>query len=255
MEITQRSSFLMSVVREVASGRMLPAAMQRPYVWEKADVEAMCDSIMSGFPIGAFLMWNPGPKADLTQLAKGRLGPLKPAAADASGYNPYSLLLDGQNRTATMAWMMLRDEDAPPDSADLSPAEQATWMSGERMVLDFETRSVKFVPAGEAAAGLRLPAWMLFSNAAQSTRMSANAHMRKLVREVWPKYATQETIDDFYDLWDHACNRFREARTTETIIEGASPAEARHAFIRICRVGVPMSQEDFDRAIGWTPGA
>lgn len=245
----------MSVVREVASGRMLPAAMQRPYVWKKADVEAMCDSIMSGFPIGAFLMWNPGPKADLSQLAKGRLGPLMPAAADTLGYSPYSLLLDGQNRAATLAWMMLRDDDVLPEMADLSPAEQATWMSGERLVLDFVTRSVKFVPVEEAAVGLRLPVWMLFSGSANSTRVTASAHMRMLARDVWPKYATQDTIDDFYDLWDHACNRFREARTTETIIEGASPAEARHAFIRICRVGVPMLQEDFDRAIGWTPAA
>lgn len=44
----------------------------------------------------------------------------------------------------------------------------------------------------------------------------------------------------------------REARTVETLIQNATAEEARHAFLRICRVGVPMSQEDFDRAVGWT---
>jgi hypothetical protein len=253
MEIRQRSSFLMTLVREVASGRMLPAAMQRPYVWGKADVEALCDSIMSKFPIGAFLMWNPGPKADLTQLAKGRLGPLMPASADGAAYNPYSLLLDGQNRAATLAWMMLRAEDELPDLADASDAEHATWLGEERLVLDWATRSVKFVPKDEVEVGLRMPAWTLLSNAAEDTRGTANKHWRRLDKEVWPQYAGREEADDFLAFWETACDRFREARTTETIIDGASPAEARHAFVRICRVGVPMSQEDFDRAIGWTP--
>lgn len=251
MEIKQRSSFLMTLVREVASGRMLPAAMQRPYVWGKSDVEALCDSIMSGFPIGAFLMWSPGPKADLTQLAKGRLGPLLPASA--AGYNPYSLLLDGQNRAATLAWMMLRWDEELPALADVSSEERETWLGDERLVLDWATRSVKFVPKDEVEVGLRMPAWTLLSNAGDDTRGTANKHRRKLDKEVWPRYATQEEADEFYAFWEHACDRFREARTTETIIEGATAAEARHAFLRICRVGVPMSQEDFDRAVGWTP--
>lgn len=252
MEIRQRSSFLMTLVREVASGRMLPAAMQRPYVWGKADVEALCDSIMSRFPIGAFLMWNPGPKADLTQLAKGRLGPLMPASGDV-GYSPYSLLLDGQNRAATLAWMMLRPDDALPALDELSAAERATWMAGESLVLDWESRSVKFVPQDEVEVGLRMPAWTLLANASEDSRGTANKHWRRLDKEIWPQYADREEADDFLAFWEKACDHFREARTTETIIEGASPAEARHAFVRICRVGVPISQEDFDRAIGWNP--
>lgn len=253
MEIRQRSSFLVTLVREVASGRMLPAAMQRPYVWRKDDVEALCDSILSGFPIGAFLMWSPGPKADLSQLAKGRLGPLMPASSDAPGYNPYSLLLDGQNRAATLAWMMLREDDELPELTDVSDAERETWLGAEQLVLDWATRSIKFVPKEEVQVGLRMPAWTLLSNSADDARGTANKHWRKLNKEVWPKYASQAEIDDFIALWDTACDRFREARTTETIIEGATADEARHAFVRICRVGVPMAQEDFDRAIGWAP--
>jgi hypothetical protein len=253
MEIKQRSSFLLTLVREVASGRMLPAAMQRPYVWQKADVEALCDSIMSRFPIGAFLMWSPGPKANLTQLAKGRLGPLMPASKDSAGYNPYSLLLDGQNRAATLAWMMVRTDDEVPELLEASDAERSTWMGDERLVLDWATRSVRFVPKDELEVGLRMPAWTLLSNSAEDVRGTANKHWRKLDKEVWPKYATQDEADEFIGFWEKACDRFREARTTETIIEGATAEEARHAFVRICRVGVPMSQEDFDLAVGWQP--
>lgn len=141
MKIRQSSSFLNLILKDVASGRLLPAAMQRPYVWRKADVEALCDSILSGFPIGAFLMWAPGSKADIAQLARARLGPIEArGVADGS----VSLLLDGQNRLSTLAWMMASE---PPALADLSPAEVDTWTGPERLVLDFGTRALKFVPA------------------------------------------------------------------------------------------------------------
>lgn len=250
MKVKQKPKVLMTLLRDVASGRILPAAMQRPYVWQKAEVEALCDSIMCEFPIGAFVMWNPGPKADLSQLAKGRLGPLLPANTDAS-YSPFSLLLDGQNRAATFAWMMVRDEDDVPQLADASDAERATWLGSERLVLDWATRSVKFVPKDDVEVGLRMPAWTLLSTANDDARGTANKHWRRLDKDIWPQYADRKEADSFLAFYELACDRFREAWITETTIEGATRAEARHAFQRLCRTGVPMSQEDFDRAIGW----
>lgn len=256
MEIKQRSSFLLTLVREVASGRMLPAAMQRPYVWTKDDVLALCDSILSGFPIGAFLAWAPGPKANLADLARGRLGPIPAATKDTAGYNPYSLLLDGQNRAATLAWMMHRPDSALPDIPDSAKVERETWLDGEVLVLDWAARAVKFVPKAELEVGLRMPAWTLLGNATEDSRISANQHYRRLMRDVWPAYASTTEMDDFIEFWDKACDKFREAQINITVIESATADEARHAFLRISRVGVPMSQEDFDTAVSWsTPKA
>lgn len=249
MKIRQSSSFLFTLIREVSAGRMLPAAMQRPYVWRKADVEALCDSILSGFPIGAFLMWAPGEKADLTCLAKGRLGPMLPAK-DVETSNPYCLLLDGQNRLATLAWMMAQEFTDLPDASE---AERETWMGDERLVLDYVAQSVKFVPAEQAGLGLRLPAWTLVSSATDVTYSSAMQLIRSLWLTEWSASFSDAEIQEFIKLWDRCCDRFREARTTETVIENATADEARHAFLRICRVGIPMAQEDFDRAIGWLP--
>lgn len=255
MEIKQRSCFLLTLVREVASGRMLPAAMQRPYVWTKVDVLALCDSLLSGFPIGAFLAWSPGRKANLAELARCRLGPLEALSAHEAGFDPYSLLLDGQNRAATLAWMMHRSDSDLPDTPDSAVIERETWLSGEVLVLDWATRGFLFVPASEAESKLRMPAWTLFSNASEGTRVTANQHYRALMAKVWPAYAAQDEIDDFIEFWDKSCDRVREAQVTLTVIEDATPAEARHAFLRISRVGVPMSQVDFDNAVGWTPAA
>lgn len=245
MKIIQSAEPLMVLVREVASGRMLPAAMQRPYVWRKDDVQALCDSILSGFPVGSFLMWEPGPKADLTKLAKARLGPILPEAAATSA--PYMLLLDGQNRLASLAWMMA---DEAPEVPEPSEAETETWQSTEKLVLDFETKSMVFVPREQAEQGLRLPAWTLLADSRQDRFHAA----MRLVREknaIWLESYSQAEIDAFVDFWDRARDRFRDARTTTTTIQNATPAEARHAFLRICRVGVPMAQEDFDKALTW----
>lgn len=247
MRVRQSSSFLMTLLREVHAGRMLPAGMQRPYVWCKADVEALCDSIISGFPIGAFLMWAPGAKADLALLAKDRLGPIPPASGAASA--PRLLLLDGQNRLATLAWMM---QHQTPELADGSPAELGTWLGPDRLVLDQESHSVKFVHNAQADSGLRLPAWTLVCSSTTDQYHQAMALLRERIEGDWAAQFSKEQVRDFLDFWDECRDAFRDARTTETIIEDATAAEARHAFLRICRVGVPMAQEDFDRAVGWS---
>lgn len=246
MKVTQQSSFLLSLVSEVQKGNILPAAMQRPYVWGPSDVEALCDSILHGFPIGSFLLWAPGAKADLSGLAKGRLGPISPETM--TGTVATGLLLDGQNRLATMAWMLQNDEQ--PEGLTPSLEERETWLSGKSLVLDFDSQSVKFVPREEANIGLRLPAWTLLSSVASSRFGSAMQLIRKKQREEWSAFSDSEA-DDFIRLWDRCCDKFRDARTTVTVIEEATADEARHAFMRICRVGVPMAQADFDFAVGW----
>lgn len=110
MRITQSSVFVRTLLTNAATGQILPAAMQRPYVWQLNDVEALCDSILSGFPIGSFLLWEPDGAADLSFVAKGRLGPIG-ANVSGTGSDQYQLMLDGQNRLATLAWLSVEDID------------------------------------------------------------------------------------------------------------------------------------------------
>lgn len=248
MKIRQSSGFLLPLLKDIAAGVMLPAGMQRPYVWQKSDVEALCDSILSGFPIGSFLMWAPGGKADLASLARGRLGPIEAAGA-AQRYS--YLLLDGQHRLATLAWMMASDATVVQDP---SPAEASVWLGEERLVVDWGSRSLRFVPRAEAAVGLRLPAWTVVSGSSVEANGKAMQLVRQLTENEWGEQYEMQEIDSFLDFWDRCRDSFKDARTTETVIEDATVDEARHAFLRICRVGVPMDQSDFDRAVSWGAG-
>lgn len=245
MRITQSSVFVRTLLNSAATGQILPAAMQRPYVWQRMDVEALCDSILSGFPIGSFLLWEPDDAAVLSSVAKGRLGPIG-ASLSATVGDPYHLMLDGQNRLATLAWLSIEDIDqviiANPHEAELN-----TWLGDSRLVVDYDTKSVKFVPKDLADEGLRLPAWTLVSSKSMS-----------VIRTCWDRWTkelgfSEEQADDVVRFHDQCSTAFRDARTTVTIIERATAAQARSAFLRICNVGVQMSAEDFDKAVGWVP--
>ena len=243
MRIEQLSCFLSDVLKDVLDGNLVPASFQRPYVWSKDDVLALCESILEGYPFGNFLIWMPYGKADLSAYARSRLGPIQRAEGGA----PTGLLLDGQNRLASFAWMTRQLHEMP---AELSDMERATWDSGETLVVDLEHRDIRFVPQEAANTGFMLPAYAL---------LDTIAGMR-LMRERWESPGWSRFTEDERNTgliwWDKvATARFREARMVAVVLEHATPEEARKAFMHICRVGVPMSQEDFDAAIRWEGGS
>jgi biotin synthase-related radical SAM superfamily protein len=78
-----------------------------------------------------------------------------------------------------------------------------------------------------------------------------------LIRKAWDVWTNEkgypeDQVEDMIKFHDKCADAFRDARTAITIIENATPDEARSAFLRICRVGVQMSQEDFDKAVNWS---
>ncbi|KWU19139.1 DUF262 domain-containing protein [Burkholderia cenocepacia] len=238
MRIEQKAGFLVDFVRDVSRGGLVPAAFQRPYVWRVPDVLALCNSIQEGFPIGSFLLWTPYGKADMTSVGRRRLGPI-----EVAGDNPHaSMLLDGQNRLATLAWMM-RDETVELPQ-DLSEAEDEVWGGSQRLVVDLSARSIDFVAKDEAAVGFKLPARVLLDRKVQM----------QLTRECWATSwaPLPEAEKDAGLKWlDEVTNTFYDARVVATSLEHASAAEAKRAFLHICKVGVPMSAADFDAAIAW----
>ena len=233
--IATGNAFMWDLVKRVRAGTLIPAAFQRPYVWAREDVEAFWGSLIDGFPLGSVMLWTPHDAYDITKVARGRLGPIQ-----ADNDRPAGVILDGQNRLATIAWSMWTPDQTLPDA--LSPQEAATWASGMLLVADGGSETVSFVPAAEAETGLRVPIGIL----CQFDRYN------RYMREHYDRLdAGGDDLDHVFDWFDHCRNRVQEARLVVTDIQGATPEEAKHAFLRICRVGVPMSEEDFDGAMAW----
>lgn len=228
--IVQSTGFLFDTFREAASGKLVPAAFQRPYVWSKADVEAYWTSLLRGWPTGSFMIWKP--RAPLgNSVERARLGPI-----ETNGTEPRGIILDGQNRLASFAWSLRLPGTPPPAREKLSEAECETWASGEMLVLDPVSKSARFHPEEDIDPNSRLlPAGLIADTRA------LNGHFRR----------QSDFIEEDLAWLDDVMQAVRDARCATTIIDGASPEEALDAFLHICRTGVPMSESDFRQAMSW----
>jgi len=233
MRIEQPTIFLLTQLREAMEGKILPAAFQRSYAWDREDVEALWTSIMKGYPIGGLTMWRPDRELPLDRMGRNRLGPI-----EASG-SPWSvLLLDGQNRLASLAWSMVLPGAARPDPADLSVQERETWDPAYQLVCDYETRSIRFVPLAEAETLNRFPVALLENNGL------LNRHMRAL-------FNAGQMEDAFFAWVDTMQTQLRETRVNSVLLNGLTPAEAVDAFQHIGKVGKPMQPGDLAAAMEW----
>lgn len=221
MRIDQESGFALALQKRVLEGDAAPAAFQRPYVWREKHVEALWESIAMGVPIGSFLLWRPESGA-----ASGRM--LGPIALDPSPSS--ALVLDGQNRLATLAWSATDPETDVPDGA----TGTALWRNGRHLVADTRTSRVRFVDAAEAIADDWLvPMHHIGRSLQPETRRIWNGETELLPRVEW--------LNDL----EH---RLRSARIVVTTLHG-DEEEARRAYLLISTAGVPMSAEDFDATV------
>lgn len=222
IRIDTEASFMLDIVADVRKGRTAPAAFQRPFVWTADDVEALWTSILRGYPLGAFLLWRP--KGGIVH-ARPTLGPI-PLEPDQRA----ALVLDGQNRLVTIAWSMTAPDEDVPDGA---PGAHL-FRAGHLLVLDPAQRRARFADPAEVV-GMVMPIHHLFGSTSQ------------FIRTAWRSEA-----DDAAMQWiDDMGYRLRAARIIRTTIDGATPDEARDAFLHIARAGVPMSQDDFDAALAF----
>lgn len=249
MRVDQQFCFLGEILKQVKSGGLAPAPMQRPYVWRRDDVEALCHSIMMGYPIGAIMAWRPE-RALILDIPVNRLGPIFPEHNAA-----HTLILDGHNRLATFAWIAGQGRIAfDPMSAErdswftskvrLSQAELDTWFTERRLVLDVEAQRVRFMGSEERREALWIGAETLLSHDFSAVRVRYN--------ELQAEGRAEADINRLLNLHQDVTHTFMQAKASMTTIEEASPAEAKDAFLAICRTGVPMSEADFDFAMSWT---
>jgi hypothetical protein len=101
-----------------------------------------------------------------------------------------------------------------------------------------------FVPARAIDDGLRVLAWVVAQNSNPALREAWNRREREGV--------DRADIEAFMNAVDRAGDALREARLTLTVLERATPEQAKHAFLHICRTGVPMNEADFEAALSWS---
>ncbi len=95
---------IIEAVKDISAGRYRLPSIQRSFVWEAEQVYKLLDSLMRDYPIGAFLLWKPGP--DLQVRTRLFVLDHKPGQRAISGddvikHGTY-LVLDGQQRLQSL---------------------------------------------------------------------------------------------------------------------------------------------------------
>lgn len=232
MRVEQEFEFLGNILKQVRTGDIAPAPMQRPYVWSRPDVEAICHSIIMGYPIGGILAWRPDRDLNL-EIPVNRLGPIVPEN------KARVMILDGHNRLATFAWISAQGQEVE----NPSDAERETWYGEERLVLDVDQKKIRFVSPEEKKEILWIGAETLLSY--------DGGAVRRRYQEMSREGCSEADIDRMLNLHQDFNHAMMQAKASMTTIANATPEEAKDAFLAICRTGVPMSEEDFDYALSW----
>ncbi|MCE2485964.1 MAG: DUF262 domain-containing protein [Desulfurellaceae bacterium] len=87
--------FLGHLVERIMAGKIRVPRFQRPFVWKQADLHALLDSVLRGFPIGSILVWETEQPVETTEY----VGPVA-VSREPGGVVGY--LLDGQQRVSTL---------------------------------------------------------------------------------------------------------------------------------------------------------
>lgn len=238
MRVEQSSNFLIDMVIEAANGGLGLAPFQRQYVWTKEDVEKLMKSMLNKWPVGSLTTWTPSSEDRGRFPTKGRLGPVEhPEDVE-------TLVLDGQNRLASLIYASLLNE-APVDPAHpYSQQEIDVWFGDEILVADFATKSVTFRPRGEAWSATSAPIGDI---------MDAMVFTRARQFEVLTT-AERHGMDEWTMQWlmNDVPGFVRSARITTTNLRDATLDEARECYMTICRAGQPISDEEFDMVFSYT---
>ena len=96
-KIEVKPSTLSNLVVDVASGRYRIPQFQREYVWNKAKVRELFDSIYHEFPIGSFFLWDAEREHNhlFRQLVDLGVQPV-------GEHDDVSFILDGQQRITSL---------------------------------------------------------------------------------------------------------------------------------------------------------
>jgi hypothetical protein len=235
--ISEHHEFLGHYIKNAAQGTFGIAAFQRPFVWEKRDVEDFMLSIQKGFPVGTFLLWTPDAHAGVAPPSKGRIGPVE------HGVETKTVILDGQNRLSALVWAARVGEAPAAPVYPYSKQEIDVFLSGETLVIDADEKRIHFVPSADAWGKNRMPLGDALSYGVMGFEGS-----RAVFKRLEERGVGDEHLNWMLDTVPHW---FQGKRTVVTEIQDATTAEALEAFLVIAKAGQPISKDDYTRAVEW----
>ena len=225
-EVVPEVVFLGKLVERIAAGQIRVPRFQRAFVWRQADLHALLDSILRGFPIGSILVWDTEENMESTR----RIGPMEisPRPDGMIGY-----LLDGQQRVSTLVGT-LRLTDGMNATVD-----QVDW----RVYCNLDTREFHRAPA-EGVGPQHFPVRSLLNTAGFFEAC------RRIQSEIDDPVRSQKWLDEA----DRLANAFRDYQLPLIRIRDADLDSAVTVFARLNRTGRKMAADEMVSALTYQRG-
>ena len=225
-EVIPEVVFLGKLVERIMAGKIRVPRFQRPFVWRQADLHALLDSVLRGFPIGSILVWDTEVSIETTQ----QIGPVKigPPPAGIVSY-----LLDGQQRVSTLVGTLQL-----PDDAD-AMVEQVDW----RVYCDLENHEFLRAPIGSTE-----PQYFPIRSLLNTAGFFAAC------REIHSVVKDKELAQRWLDEADRLANAFRDYQLPLIHIRDAELDSAVTVFARLNRTGRKMAADEMVSALTYREG-
>lgn len=123
-EVKPEIVFVFELVRDIAAGKLRIPNFQRRYVWRRAQMLDLLDSIRRRYPIGSLLLWE----TDERLSSRPNIGPIQIPKA---GEGVAAHVLDGHQRLSTLAGALMAPDDAVPIQDDLDPGRWEIWFNAQ----------------------------------------------------------------------------------------------------------------------------
>lgn len=225
-EVAPEVVFLGKLVERIVAGKIRIPKFQRPFVWKQADLYALLDSVLQGFPIGSILVWDTEDEVKTTESV-GPVG-VGPHPGGLVGY-----LLDGQQRVSTLVGTLRL-----PDGAK-SIVHDVDW----RVYCDLDKKEFLRQPS-DGVEPHHFPVGSLLNTA------GFFAACRRIESEVADKSTAQRWLNEA----DRLANAFRDYQLPLVHIREATLDSAVTVFARLNRTGRKITADQMVSALTYQEG-
>ncbi|MFN8132084.1 MAG: DUF262 domain-containing protein [Solirubrobacteraceae bacterium] len=212
---------LSKLIEDIEVGEIGLPDIQRPFVWSKAKVRDLFDSMYSGFPVGYLLFW-------------GNLGAngARQIGTDAKQAVPRLLIVDGQQRLTSL-YAVLKG----------LPVVDHNYRS-ERIKIAFRPRDQHFSVSDPAVE--RDPEFIADISQLWVGPLSRNRFVKQFLKRL---SASRQLSDDEEDHLTEAMDRLYDLQnypfTALELSSSIDEEKVAEVFVRINSKGVTLNQADF----------
>jgi hypothetical protein len=220
---------LENLILDIESGKLGLPDLQRPFVWPDTKSRNLLDSMMKGYPIGYFLLWDSNPEAEEKAAPIG--------LTKHTYETPKQLIIDGQQRLTSLYSIM---RGIPVKNKNYKP--HLIKIAFSPLHRRFEVSTIAFEHSPEWIANLS----DVFLNANDNynyinryiTDMEASRQKEGLSLSSQEKQMISDNMADLYKLKDYLV-------PTLDISDRADEEDVAEIFVRVNSGGTNLKEDDF----------